>query len=183
MAKTFMNQFDDNLFNTVLMHPSSWTFSWLTKNVQACSIVTGLVVSAIAFLNAILGAPFILTWFLAMSFFWLGYLASVIIRSRRIIKKNYNQYLYPIEVAFNSMRFMDQKKYSDMLTDAYAICARNDYDEYKELEKIRELFELTAPRDNVVSLDTELEKKRAEHRIHQENDKMMKDILNGLKEI
>ena len=182
MPKRYRSQFVDELNFTLFIHPSSWMFSFLTKNVAACLVTTGIVVSSIAFLNAILGAPFITTYLMLLGFIWYGYMISVVIRSNRILRKNYNEYLYPIEVSFNNMTLRDQKKYSSLLSDAYAICARRNYDEFEELKKIRELFELSVPDGaKPMTLDKELARKRKELQEKQDLEKMHQSIMEELK--
>lgn len=182
MLKRYRGQFIDDLNFTLFMHPSTWAYSYLTKNVAACAITTAIIVSAIAFLNAILGATLVTTLIMFFSFFWYGYVISVLLRSPRIMRKNYNEYLYPIEVAFNKMEPKDQARYSEMLSDAYAICSRRNYDEFEELKKIRELFELTILDHNKpLTLDQELANKRKELEERQELQRMQQSILDELK--
>ena len=158
MPKRYRSQFVEELNFSLFMHPSNWAYSYLTKNVAACVSITGIIVSAIAFFNALFGAPFVLTFIMFASFIWYGYVISVLMRSPKILRRNYNEYLYPIEVAFNKMKPEDQRRYSEILSDAYAICARRNYDEFDELKKIRELFELTVPDGTKpTTLDGELE--------------------------
>lgn len=182
MPKRYRGQFVDNLSFTLYMHPSTWAYSYLTKNVAACVATTAITVGAIAILNAALGASLITTLIMLFSFIWYGYVISVLVRSPKIMRRNYNQYLYPVEVAFNKMEPKDQARYSEMLSDAYAICARRNYDEYDELEKIRELFELTIPNESKpLALDQELANKRKELEEKQELQRMQQSILDELK--
>lgn len=182
MPKRYRDQFVDDLNFTLFMHPSTWMFSYLTKNVAASLVTTGIVVSSISFLNAILGAPFITTFLMLLGFIWYGYMISVVIRSKRILRRNYNEYLYPIEVSFNNMTLRDQKKYSSLLSDAHAICARRNYDEFEELKKIRELFELSVPDGaKPMALDEELARKRKELKEKQDFEKMQQSIMDEFK--
>ena len=182
MPKQYRGQFVEDLNFTLFMHPSTWAFSYLTKSVAACLSITGITVSAIAFLNAILGAPFVTTFIMLFSFIWYGYVISVLLRSPRIMRRHYNEHLYPIEVAFNKMEPKDQSRYSEMLSDAYAICSRRNYDEFDEMKKIQELFELTISDHNKpLTLDEELTRKRNELKEKQEFQKMQQSILDELK--
>ncbi len=182
MLKRYRSKFLDDLNFTLFMHPSNWAYSYLTKNVAACVAITGIVVSSIAFLNAVLGAPFVTTFIMFFSFIWYGYVISVLVRSPRIMRKNYNEHLYPIEVAFNKMELKDQFRYSDMLSDAYAICSRRNYDEFEELKKIRELFELSVPDGaKPMALDEELARKRKELKEKQDFEKMQQSIMDEFK--
>ena len=182
MPKRYRGQFVDDLNFTLFMHPSTWAYSYLTKSVATCVTITGILVSSIAFFNALFGAPAILTIIMFFSFFWYGYVISVLVRSPRILRRNYNVHLYPIEVAFNNMRSEDQRKYSSLLTDAYAICARRNYDEFDELKKIKELFELTVPDDaKPMTLDKELARKRKELKEKQDFEKMQQSIMDEFK--
>lgn len=182
MLKRYRNKFPDDLLFSVLMHPSNWAFSGITRNVTACFGITGVVVCSLAILNGLLGATVATTIFMFIGFIWYGYVISVLSRSSRILRRNYNEFLYPIEVAYNSMRVEDQKKYSSILSDAYTVCARRNYDEFAELEKIRELFELAVPDGaKPIQIDTELAIKRKELKEKKDLEKMQQSILDELR--
>lgn len=180
MLKPYRDEFVSDLNAIVHVHPSTKLFAHFSKNIDA-AIVTTAIFLCFSLLLSILSASFFAVWLALMGLVWYWYLMVIAIKSYKVIRKHYNQYLFPIEVAFNAMKPVDQKRYADVLKNAYAICSRGYPDEFGELKKIRELFELTAPADKILSLDEEISLKKKQLKEKEEYDKYIQGIVDEFK--
>lgn len=181
MLKPYREQFTSGLKNKTQVHPSTKLFAHITKNLDSVFVITGLSLFCVSMFNVFFVTTFS-AWLGMMGIVWFIYLIVTTIRTPYIVRKDYNEYLYPIEIAFHQMDYNDQKKYTDLLKKSYQICARGDRVEFKELTKIRELFELSIPeKKKLLSVEEELELKRKAAQDKAELDRMQDQILEELR--
>src|SRR5688500_8471607 len=102
MIKPYRDPFVDKLMYTTHMHPSNWLFAWFTKNPDVAIPVTGFCLGFLCIFNA-MAATMFTAWMALVGLVWFVYLLTVATRSYKILKKNYNEHLFPIELAFNNM--------------------------------------------------------------------------------
>lgn len=139
------------------MTPSSRQFSKLTPfytviiaNCVGWLTGTGISIAATGSFNPVI-APIVLLILIAM--------CIRMAKSYKIMGFIYNEHLVETEKAFNKMHKPDRKKYAKFLEDAYRICALDSGRDRSEVEKIRKLFELSAPKPKDSELDLELQVK------------------------
>lgn len=180
MLKPYREQFTSELNQSVRIHPSTKTFAFVTKNILGAHFTSALALLAICIFNGLVptsgGAAVGL-----VGVIWIAYTSTTLIRAPFVMRRYYNDYLYPIEVAFNKLTYKDQKKHKEDLKRCYQIAARGEKAEFDELTKVRELFEMSVPEEEkILSVDEQLEIKRAELKKKQEEEKRMQDILDEL---
>lgn len=184
MLKPYRDEFTDELYRKTKVHPSTKTFAHFTKNIDAAHTVSALALLCISVFNGLV--PTLIGPVIGfMGVTWIIYTGITLMRSPWVVRRHYNEYLYPIEVAFNQLEIKDQKKYKHLLNKSYKIAARGQESEFDELTKILELFELSIPEDTKAksfSVDDEIQLKRklAEQK-QKEKDDLQKilDELNG----
>lgn len=168
MLKPYPDKFtEDHLFTTPL-HPSTWLLSPLTKNPLSAIVTTvGLLVIMLAV--TIITSNFFALWATLMVLMFYFITMFTCFKSYKILRRDYNDHLFAIEETFNRMSYKDQRRYSSILKNAYEICENRDLDEYGKLDKIKELFSLTAPEANtgLSLLEKELKLKREINQINQ----------------
>lgn len=126
----------------LLMHPSSRHFSIYTRfTVLAMSQWIGLLG------GNLIGA--MITGHLNPFFFPLFLTGCILLsiryaRSYRIEAGDYNEYLLPIEMAYNKMSRSDRRRYKKHLENAYRLCSKNYDFDFTEINSTLQLFKLTA---------------------------------------
>lgn len=180
MLKPYRDEFVDELNSYTWIHPSTKMFAHFSKNIEAAIVTTGISLILLCIFNGFAASLFSV-WLTLCLLIWFFYLLAVQFKAFKVLRKHYNQHIFPIEVAFNAMKSTDQKRYADLLKNAYTICSRGYPDEFGELKKIRELFELTAPEDKILSLDEELSLKRKQLKEKEEYDKYIQGIVDEFK--
>jgi len=180
VLKPYPAKFTEDLLFTTPLHPSTWLYSSLTKNPPS-AIVTTVGLILVMFVVTIITSNFFALWMLLMLLAFYFFAIITCVKSYKILKRDYNDHLFAIEETFNRISHMNRLKYSSILKSAYEICENRNLDEYGELKKIRELFELTAPANKILSLDEELALKKKQLKEKQEYDKYIQDIADEFK--
>lgn len=180
MLKPYREEFTSELSMRTKIHPSTKTFAFITKHIVEAHLTSAFILLLICVINGFfptdLGA---VIGFVGVV--WIAYTSTTLIRSHFVMRRHYNDYLYPIEVAFNQLSYKDQRKHKDILKKCYQIAARGEKSEFDELVKVRELFELSIPeKEKILSVDEQLEAKRNELKKKQDEAKSLQDIMDEL---
>lgn len=181
MLKPYRDEFTTELDMEIKMHPSTHVFAYITKNIVVAHLTSAFILLLICLINGF--APTDLGAVIGLvGVVWIAYTSTTLIRSPAVRKRHYNKYLYPIESAFNQLDWKEQREHKELLKKCYQIAARGDNEEFDELIKVRELFELSVPeKKKTLSVDQQLEIKRAKIRDQQQQEKQIQDIMDELK--
>lgn len=157
MINMYKSETREFRWDDIRIHPSTWHFSALTREIFAVIFATpGIVISA----GIMFGIANPVT--ISIGFFLIFLLIFIVIRffrSYKIKGETYNTILFPLEKRFNRMSKKDQKACRHFLESAYAMCGHRGEMDKTRLTKIEKLFKLKEIQANVLydALDEEFQ--------------------------